>query len=458
METTSESASNEGIFESLDGSVEGINNEIDISMISENLGKMYLNEDMADVHFLLKDDNGQFERIPAHKTLLAMSSEKFKQIFYGESMNAETNVDASAAAFKEFLRCFYLSKMKLSIENVTEVMSLCEKYEVGQCMAACSYFLQRYHTADNVCHVYQLAIHFNRAKLKKTCEESHISKNTEEVLQSNAFLACNKAVLREILRIDEFSCPESVVFEACMFWVKKASKQIKLTKELIQTHLGDLFYQIRFRSMHFTEFTHFLPSFGHLFSADEYNDVLQLISNEQYQPKLFTGNRRKEFQFEWNETGAIQCNRTIQNIWTLSKNMYIKKVETTTITINKALLLGQILCSINRSNGKTLKMLRAEVTIQRNQYQNVQPKIIYQGELDVLGYSIKLLKPVLIRPNIDHNIQLRLNIPENAFYYNVILNTEIHLESNVIVRFSNDPKTDDHQPTGVIAALHFNAA
>lgn len=164
-----------------------------------------------------------------------------------------TIVDVTASAMKEFLRCFYLKRVKLTVENVAKVLYLSEKYGIGQCKAACTKLMLSKFTADNVCQVQPLDMLFNQTDLKLMCEYI-IRYETKEVFKSKAFLTC-KSVLNHILHTEDLSCPETAVFEACMEWVKMASKQNQLTKELVRSHLGEIFYQIRYRSMSFDRFS-----------------------------------------------------------------------------------------------------------------------------------------------------------------------------------------------------------
>lgn len=95
--------------------------------------KLYLDEDTADIHFAFENETTANARIPAHKTFLAMESDAFKAMFFGdlkESGDVKI-VDVSADAFKEFLQFFYFDQIKLSMENVNGVINLVKKYMVA---------------------------------------------------------------------------------------------------------------------------------------------------------------------------------------------------------------------------------------------------------------------------------------------------------------------------------------
>lgn len=59
----------------------------------------------------------------AHKNLLANTSDVFDAMFYGDLKETGdiSIVDASDAAFEEFLQYFYQCKVKLTAKNIAEV-------------------------------------------------------------------------------------------------------------------------------------------------------------------------------------------------------------------------------------------------------------------------------------------------------------------------------------------------
>lgn len=252
------------------------------------LRKLYLDETPADVFFSFKNAETADERIPAHKILLAMESDAFKAMFYGdlkETGDIEI-VDVTVDAFKEFLQFFYFDQIKLTMENINEVIYLVKKYIVADSMNICEKFLTESLTNDNVCSIYDTAIRFDMFVLKLVCK-NRIADVTNLILQTKNFSECDKLVLSHILKSDVLMCTESQVFHACMYWIKVASGQDELTKQLLDNHLGDLFYEIRFGSMKLHEFADLLPSYGNLFTTDEYQEIIQMIASSEFQPKMF---------------------------------------------------------------------------------------------------------------------------------------------------------------------------
>lgn len=84
---------------------------------------MYLSAEEADVFFNCTSALGEKERIPAHKYILAAKSSIFATIFYGPiEFDGNLNVDGvTPAAFKEFLKIFYVKDAIVSTENAFDV-------------------------------------------------------------------------------------------------------------------------------------------------------------------------------------------------------------------------------------------------------------------------------------------------------------------------------------------------
>lgn len=117
----------------------------------------------------------------------------FRAMFYGpikEKGDVKMG-DASAAGFVEFLQFFYSNRVKLTVEIIGEVMSFGDKYDVAEYVNLCVHFLMKNLTAHNVFHVHGLASLFQQNDLKFICDHI-IGFQTEEVLQSPSFLACER--------------------------------------------------------------------------------------------------------------------------------------------------------------------------------------------------------------------------------------------------------------------------
>lgn len=247
----------------------------------------YLNSRLADVHFVLGSKDDKISRVPAHKHLLAVVSDVFEKMFYGElkEMGDVTIPDTSDAVFKEFLQFFYRSDVYLSSEHMLGVLYLGHKYNVNECVLACVEFLKDNVTDENVCDILMPAIFFEHQQLIQICD-AHITANTFAVAESAGFLQCHREVLARILLMNLLACSEVEVFEVCMAWVRAKSGHDVLTKEIVDMHLGDLFNKIPYGSMTIQQFCTLAAKYNMVFRRDFHS-----ISNIIAHPKAKHANK-----------------------------------------------------------------------------------------------------------------------------------------------------------------------
>lgn len=305
--------------------------------------RLYLNEEMANFDFVFELDDGQHERIPAHKNFLAFTSTVFYAMFNADWIEkSEVKiVDASPSAFKEFLQFIYLPRAKVTAENVTEFMNLGNKYDIPECLDACKDFLIKTLTNETMCSGYELAILLDQKDLLEFCGEM-IKSHANDVFASASFLESNQIVLEHILRFKWISCTAVDLVGAFMSWVKSISKQQHLTREIVQEHLKGLFYKMPFASMRIEEFVEFHRTYAGLLIHDEYKEIVKMIRSLPWKPKIFRAKREMLFgnSLKWNKDALIRCNRQIQkDSYALS---VIRRVESTSFSTNKAILLGAI--------------------------------------------------------------------------------------------------------------------
>lgn len=406
------------------------------------ISALYLDTEMADVHFLLGDEQ-QPERIPGHKSILSVGSDVFKAMFFGE-LKEEGDiriVDASVAAFEEFLQYFYLNTVKTAKSNVCDVVNLGKKYNAVGCLRICEKRLCDDLSHENVCSSYDLAILFDLEQLKQHCELL-ISAKTEDVLESSEFVNCSRNVLGHILKLDRFSCPETKVFKACLAWVEENF----LHSGMIRDHLGDLFYDIRFGAMTIGEFSALLPSYQHLFLVNEYAEIIQVFGSEEFRPQIF---ERRSRHVPSDENRIVECNRVIPNdSITIPAYCRLDFSETSTFSVNQTVLI----------DGFTHAQIRARFgssisgTVTLCQWTDERKfQIIHEQDIDLLSdvyRYVRFLYPVLIKPGFKHMIRFNRDPPyHNSQYKCRRLLAEVKLDSGLDVQFH------DGTPKGFITDL-----
>ncbi|XP_031633929.1 kelch-like protein 13 [Contarinia nasturtii] len=443
-----------------------------MSIINKNTSKvyskigeeLYLESELADVRFVFKLADGQYEHIPAHKLLLKSVSDVFRTMF-NETWKEKEEVDivdASAVEFKEFLQFFYFEQVTLTTKNVAKVMYLGDKYNVAGCLDVCEQFLINSQNDENLFQNYELGIFFNQTKLKKYCETA-IAFDTKNVLTSGNFMECDRKVLSHILNIDSLSCSESELFEACMEWTKTAANADNLTREAVEQQLGNLLYEIRFKSMSPQQFANITSLYGNLFSSDEYRDIIQSTLVPDFEPNMFSNKFRIPLEnLQWNEREQITCDRLMAFEF-LKKPYYIKNIEKTIFSVNQPMMLKQITCSKLSKYESTeyyvMEELATEIKIvQINESAPSNKELfLYDANTHLKSKStsrITLTNHILVRPGFMYEIQLKQDPPPNCCTGNV-LKSKVEINSNIIVNFHQDPTTKGFDKRGTIKELKF---
>lgn len=102
-----------------------------------NAESLFLNSDEADVVFVCEE-----EKIPAHKFVLERKNLVFQTVFF-RSFEEIKITDVYADAMREFLQFFYLRKIVLTRRNIGDVIYLCLKYIMPECLEYCFTELER---------------------------------------------------------------------------------------------------------------------------------------------------------------------------------------------------------------------------------------------------------------------------------------------------------------------------
>lgn len=331
-----------------------MSNKLKNKAASDGTAKLYLNDKLADVHFIFKV-NDKIEKVPANKTRLAVLSPVFYTMFFGSiTEGAEVEiVDASANAFKEFLQFFYLDEVTLSIENVETIIRLADKYDVLEHVKACAKFLKNHLNVNNICWGYQVAIYLKNQEMINFCAEE-ISRSPKEIFASTGFKQCEQETLQNILKLN-LTCNETDIFEACLNWAKYGCKQLELDENMenLKYELGDCLKLIRFGEMTHEEFTQIAMSYKELFTLEEFQDIIFTISTKgKHKSKIFEQNPRK---YIWNSNKILKCERTTESNET---RIMVGNTETTLFSSNTPVLLGEFSTQTlnNEKNQNLLEM------------------------------------------------------------------------------------------------------
>lgn len=407
-------------------------------------------QQQANVYFLFDSENNTITRIPAHRSVLAATSDVFKAMLYDRFKDFDdfyvTNV--SVAVFKEFLKFFYQNKVKLSMENVSDLLYLGHKYKVKKCMDDCMQLLIGIIDVENVCSTFKLGIFYKLSELIKKCE-TFIIVNSQAVLRSADFLACNRDVMTRILKLNVLSCTEYQLFKACMLWVNVKSNQAILTKNIVDTHLGDLFYQIRFQSMKYHELCALVAKYR-LVLKNDFTTITNMISQPGSPSGKFNPLPR---HFKWNRHAIIKCDRVLDIQF--KRNFDFQHIEETSFLTNQPLILFSFKCCETSSSHVRINVKAREIQMSGGSSNAKTLVEMKDAILQSMG-MIVLQHPILIRPGFFYTISIEKCSNAQVFYSNE-LHTKMLLDSDVSIEFHNYSTCKESGKTvGLISALYFN--
>lgn len=378
------------------------------SYASEISRGLYLNERLASVFFTFPNSS---ERIPGHSYILAMTSRVFDKMFYGSSAAVHRDIPIvghTPEAFREFLQFFYLDKVTLTANNITDVIQLLHAYKMPKCLELCGQFWLKhynYGNIDYICLAYELAIKSQLVEFQALSEQK-IAIHFAEVMKTDCFLSCSFDVLCRILAFDSLLCNESLVFGACMDWARNKCKQnardendmANLREYLTDSSNGtNLLHKIRFVSFSTDDYLMHLDTIDALLiNGTERTDVARLVlgSTTDLKSNKFQTDARKPF---WNDEGEIDYvlpkneigpdvdveERHVHilkvNQSVLFGGFYIVQMQTTNLSLNDLIWINVSIEERRIGEGDVTKLIRAEIVIvpeNANEFVQLKPNPI----------------------------------------------------------------------------------
>ncbi|KAH7714758.1 BTB/POZ domain-containing protein 6-B-like isoform X1 [Aphelenchoides avenae] len=212
----------------------------------------------ADVEFIIGNDNEGTERIPAHKAILAETSDVFHAQFYGpfgsvSEIDLTEEGDITAESFKDFLGYVYLGEIDLSLDTAVPVLYLSKKYLLEDLTKECVAYVNHSIQPTNALSLLE---HIGKHEEVDRIFWNVIDTKTKEVLSAPGFLnLCLEDVVQIICR-DSLSVREIDVYHAVIAWASAALTRggKEVNRENVRKLLGAAFYLIRFKQMHPEEF------------------------------------------------------------------------------------------------------------------------------------------------------------------------------------------------------------
>lgn len=191
-----------------------------------------------------------------------------------------------------------------------------------------------------------------------------------------------------------------------------------MTKAILNEFLGELLYDIRFRSMTIQEFTILLATYGDLFSSEQYQEIVQLVvqSNDCH-TKFFNGPLRQKHD----EDISIACNCK-------ATPFYFQDIELIQFTVSKSILLCEVVCSEISIANKD-KRLPAEMWIVEKSSGVIDfPRIVHRQKVTLKSQQMPIIpleNALVLRADALYEIEFK-QCPASSQFFSKPFKTEVY--------------------------------
>lgn len=423
--------------------------------VTESLCKLYLNDDMADVHFVFGANSDNVQRLCSHRVILAAASPVFHQMFFGELRETGDVIisDCSFDAFSEFLQYFYVADVVLTSDLVFEVIQMAHKYDLPECVNMCVDFLIEYLTHDTIFITLQIAIWYDLTDLMAICTRM-ICDEAKLVFAAESFPFCTFVVLKRILLMNGLDCTEMDLLDAAMLWARHAcfsQTDHTPTIEQCKMKLGESFESIRFNTMTAGEFSACLSRYPGMFNKQQLEQLfIEITTNSLVNsPGIRLKNARSKNALD--EDGFIVCSRIASR---RSNLQLIHPEQVVRFSVNQDILLHRI--------GIAKQSYIPEFP-QKDRMPYVG-NLLRVSTLSTQSISINLNKenqitlqtPAYLHADQIYEIELKLTTKSVHFSGVELKKDPIKIGNSIQFTFLDSPDVDyDNVTRGLITELHF---
>lgn len=262
-----------------------------------------LNNDLlSDVKFVagVELSGGSPRIISAHKFVLSISSPVFLAMFYGKMAETSDLIqlpDSDYESLLEFFRFLYSDEVKLSGDNVMQLLYLANKYMVPSLTEKCTEYLQNNLDQTNVLSILPHAQTFEEEELVELCWEQ-VEKNTDYIVNSEEFIELDRCLVETIVNRDALCVKEIELFKAVDQWATREGErrglQLNSGGNVKRRILGDeIVKSIRFPLMSQKDFLSYVPD-SNILTSDEIIDLMKHFNGVAVRTPLpFPQNPRK---------------------------------------------------------------------------------------------------------------------------------------------------------------------
>ncbi|XP_022363480.1 kelch-like protein 34 [Enhydra lutris kenyoni] len=189
---------------------------------------------------------------PAHRSLLACSSDYFRALFKSHTRESRASVIhlhvPSAAGLQRLLDFIYTAWLPLSMDTVEDTLEAASYLQVTEALGLCGRYLERQLAPENCCFAANVAARFGLAHTLGAAE-SCIVRHLRELLLRGAgpmgLLELNPTSLKAVLGAPDLArVPEASLLGLALAWLRQEPEAERLA------HCASLLERVRFGLVH----------------------------------------------------------------------------------------------------------------------------------------------------------------------------------------------------------------
>ncbi|XP_004631455.1 kelch-like protein 34 [Octodon degus] len=166
---------------------------------------------------------------PAHKSLLACSSDYFRALFKSHTQESRARVIhlhvPSAAGLQRLLDFIYTAWLPLSMDTVEDTLEAASYLQVTDALGLCGRYLERQLALENCCFTANVAARFGLAQtlgVAERCLVHHLRDLLWLGVGPAGLLELNPASLRAVLGASDVACvPEAQLLGLALAWLRQ---------------------------------------------------------------------------------------------------------------------------------------------------------------------------------------------------------------------------------------------
>lgn len=199
----------------------------------QKLNTLYCEPELSDLKLLVGTKIFQ-----THKLILSISSDVFKTMLtspkWPESYTSHITLQEEpecVEVFEDVLRYLYTGKINLSHVSVLPILTLADKYNIGDLSQVCiDYMCEHYVAPKNECHVISWLKYASMCchkQLEHICEE-YIIWNFQHVVETEDFLMISEEMLIKFLSSSDIVVHDEIsLFKQVKRWISKEIGSMK---------------------------------------------------------------------------------------------------------------------------------------------------------------------------------------------------------------------------------------